>query len=258
MEKKMEGFADAYGNLEENVTKSFVDAKADLDLVKESLKDEVIRFKDSLRVEIDLKKAEVDDFKDNSTDELFGFKDSLQTEIDDKKAEIDQYNQEAADNLNGFMANITARVQKEIAELDLLEVKLGNPTVAFNVHNPMDTSIGTGENFQYADVLLNKGGGYNTITSKFVAPMTGLYYFSAHVCALAGKFVHYGIVVGDNVRAASSQREDTDSSCGSVSTIALVSDGEEVYVKCLSGNSYEAQVNEGSYRWNSFVGALIQ
>lgn len=136
-------------------------------------------------------------------------------------------------------------------------VKLGNPIVAFNVHNPSDLSPDTNENFLYSEILLNKGAGFNASTSKFYAPITGLYYFSAHVCAVAGVFVHYGIVVGDSVLASSSQREDTDSSCGSVSLVTTVTSGEEVFVKCLSGSRHTIQLVENSYRWNSFIGALV-
>lgn len=258
MEMKMEDFASKYKTLAENVTKVFVDAKADLELYKEAMKNENIRFKDNLKTEIDIKGNDIDIFIANSTNELQLYKESLETEIDEKKKEVDTYKDAVTDELKTFMENITTDVDSKIADLELLEVKLGNPAVAFNVHKPLDLSIGTNEVFQYSDVLLNKGDGFNKDTGKFIAPITGIYYFSAHVCANGGKFVHYGIAVGSSVLASSSQREDTDSSCGSVSVVATVRGGEDVYVKCLAGNPHEAQINEGPYRWNSFTGVLIQ
>ncbi|XP_060551111.1 heavy metal-binding protein HIP-like [Ruditapes philippinarum] len=81
------------------------------------------------------------------------------------------------------------------------------PKIAFNAYTRSGRNYDNVQTIVFPDVLLNEGGGYDKITGMFTAPVTGLYYFSVHICHEAAKFVVAAIVHGHTRVAVTSEYE---------------------------------------------------
>ena len=60
------------------------------------------------------------------------------------------------------------------------------PRVAFNARSSRDQSLSPPAHMQFADVLYNQGGGFNSATGDFTAPVSGVYVFYFHAWCDSG------------------------------------------------------------------------
>jgi hypothetical protein len=106
----------------------------------------------------------------------------------------------------------------------------------------------------FDNVLMDEGEGYDKTSGIFSVSQDGLYFFSAHLCNNAHKYVHYKIVKDDETIAVSSQIDpDNVRACNSVSTVAMLKTGERVWVQTTSSS----HIYTDGHRWDSFLGVLL-
>lgn len=103
----------------------------------------------------------------------------------------------------------------------------------------------------FQKVTLNEGSAYNPQTGIFVAPVNGLYHFTAHVCNDFTKAVVVALIHNGNVQALSTQYESSYGGCGSVSALVRINVGDIVNVVNYYNSSY---LREDVFRGNSFIG----
>ena len=130
------------------------------------------------------------------------------------------------------------------------------PLVAFNVFKIGNTYPGNVMHFKR--ILWNEGGGYNTDTGKFTAPVTGIYQFNAHICLKRDKDANYFIRAGNNYIITGEYRVPNAASsgkCTSFSAVGLLQKSETAYV----GGIYFSYVYDNGFDdVNSFSGVLIR
>ncbi|XP_060560666.1 complement C1q and tumor necrosis factor-related protein 9B-like [Ruditapes philippinarum] len=129
------------------------------------------------------------------------------------------------------------------------------PKIAFNAYTISSGSYGINTPVKFPNVLLNIGDGYDKSTGIFTAPVTGLYFFSAHICNydkgyMIISFIHEGTAV-----ATTTEYENSGESCSSVSAPAMMKIGEKVSTKSVYHSS-KLKANT-IYRWPSFAGVLL-
>lgn len=155
------------------------------------------------------------------------------------------------------LEQVSQVLENKTTELKLLQDRIEIPMVAFSAYDPVDKSLDTNQILILQTVTLNKGDGYDNAIGIFTAPVTGLYYFTVHVCSYSGRGFYYDIILEHNPIARSTQYNNVQHDCSSVTAITLVTTKERVWVKCTSGNSNE-QLYENSYRRTTFSGVLLQ
>lgn len=107
----------------------------------------------------------------------------------------------------------------------------------------------------FKNIIFNIGGGYNSSTGYFTAPVDGTYSFSVHICALSNYNLDVEIVV-EGVSYATESLRNSGLLCGAVNTFAVLARGQKVWVQTLyPGNNvfYEEQ----NYFRDTFTGALV-
>ncbi|XP_060606443.1 complement C1q-like protein 2 [Ruditapes philippinarum] len=132
---------------------------------------------------------------------------------------------------------------------------ISTPKIAFNAYTLSGGKYVNNQPLIFPYVLLNMGEGYDKATGIFTAPVTGLYFFSAHICnekakAIVISIVHEGIVV-----ATTTEYGSTDDSCSSVNAPVMVKMDGKVSIKS-SFSSGELKADT-TYRWPSFAGVLL-
>ncbi|XP_060591446.1 complement C1q tumor necrosis factor-related protein 7-like [Ruditapes philippinarum] len=125
------------------------------------------------------------------------------------------------------------------------------PIVGFNARLSSNETDKRLRKVIFDTVITNQGEGYDNSTGEFTAPYTGLYFFSVQFC-YEGNAIYE--IYQERTRLTSSLKLDSDTSCSSVSTIAMVNKAEQVWVQTHleSINS----INE-HYGWNTFSGSLL-
>jgi hypothetical protein len=116
-------------------------------------------------------------------------------------------------------------------------------------------SYGNNQPLMFPYVLLNIGEGYDKTTGIFTAPVTGLYFFSAHICNANAEFMVISIFHEGNAVAKTTEYESSRDSCSSVNAPVMVNMGGKVSIKSSYGASKLHGDNE--YRWPSFAGILL-
>ncbi|XP_060563831.1 heavy metal-binding protein HIP-like [Ruditapes philippinarum] len=164
----------------------------------------------------------------------------LKTKMDEELKRIDEK-----------MDNFSKEVQK-IQELVL------TPIIAFKANKANDISLGNNKVIVYSNIILNTGDSYNKDNGMFVAPVSGLYLFTAQVCLKKSVWVSIGIVVNDSIVSKAGIGENVWEKCYTIDAITAVEKGNEVLVKCTAGCANSDQLYESiTYATNSFSGVLI-
>ncbi|XP_052817231.1 uncharacterized protein LOC128243475 [Mya arenaria] len=117
------------------------------------------------------------------------------------------------------------------------------PFVLFHASNPKDQSPATGDTIVFSDIQTNEGLGYDDVTGKFTAPVSGLYMFFIHVCVYNNVYVNLQLVKEANVLIGSSYYHTTGSPCSSAQVFTRLVESESVWVSCVSGRDTPSCIN---------------
>jgi hypothetical protein len=131
------------------------------------------------------------------------------------------------------------------------------PIIAFKTDTVADRSLANNKVFVYSNIILNIGDSYNKGTGVFVAPVSGLYLFTAQVCLYNDNWVQAGIVVNGRPISKTAIGITTWWNCYTFDAITAVEKGNEVSVKCLVDCDVSERLNENTNAVNSFSGVLI-
>ncbi|KAL4225225.1 hypothetical protein ACF0H5_015915 [Mactra antiquata] len=152
-----------------------------------------------------------------------------------------------------FNKTLTAQIE----ELNTLKGKLYHPATMFKARTLAKNNYVPGETFIFTNVFSEHGDGYNPITGVFTVPVSGMYWFQVTLCLRSSGCVFGIIVDGENILLETVYESGGDP-CFSYSTVHLLSAGQSVVAKALSGYS-KCNINQDDlYRWNTFYGLLLQ
>ncbi|WAQ93803.1 C1QT5-like protein [Mya arenaria] len=137
-----------------------------------------------------------------------------------------------------------------------------NLTVLFRAREVVEYTLSTRNDIIiFSNVLFNVGGGYNSETGKFTAPVAGTYLFTVSLCPISGKSIFYKIVVNEDVVANGHSFSVSGYPCVSGNAIVQLDAIDVVYVKStytgdvlLKSGLYEPMYDAKS---NSFSGVLL-
>jgi len=125
----------------------------------------------------------------------------------------------------------------------------------FNAFRPTGADIGSGNTYVFNDTSVNIGGGFNTSTGKFTAPIAGTYFFST-TCLTSSNAAANDLQIrvdGTNIAQA---RVDVGSAAHnsiSITVIATLTANQVVDVYVAGGGGMYGS----SGRFSTFCGYLI-
>ncbi|WAQ93490.1 EMIL2-like protein [Mya arenaria] len=136
-----------------------------------------------------------------------------------------------------------------------------HPTVLFRARNVADYTLSTtDQTIIFNEVLYNDGGGYNSATGTFTAPVKGTYLFTINLCPARNKSIFYAIMVKEEVVANGHTHVVSGFLCVSDDAIVQLDVNDVVYVNSM----YTADVllesgllNSYPPKANSFSGVLL-
>ncbi|XP_060601878.1 caprin-2-like [Ruditapes philippinarum] len=160
-----------------------------------------------------------------------------------------------------LQTNYAKEMEERMNDVTDLKALVLTDTIAFKAGEPTDLSLETGQIIVFASNMLNKGGAYNNKTGIFTVPVSGTYIFMIHLCTRNGINMYYGIMVDDTVYTSGRFYDTNAYSCYTADALVVLSGGEQIYVKCLSGSSSPDVLHEyssSSYNyWSTFSGLLV-
>ncbi|WAR26313.1 hypothetical protein MAR_012017 [Mya arenaria] len=116
--------------------------------------------------------------------------------------------------------------------------------VAFNAHTSVDKSLAMGQVLVFCNPLFNIGEEYDNGAVIFTAPISGVYFFSAHFCLYSGRGWHYAFM------------EENDVVVVKAVMYYGQAGNERLWIECRSGSTDDLFFS-GSARRSSFSGALL-
>lgn len=111
----------------------------------------------------------------------------------------------------------------------------------------------------FENILLNDGNAFSNITNRFTAPQAGLYTFTAQLCSHTSSSFDFSIYSYTLKKqyGASRNGETSDHDCRSMTTLAQLIKGEEVYVRVECPGKGEIEGHIDNKFWTMFSGTLL-
>ncbi|XP_052810472.1 uncharacterized protein LOC128238518 [Mya arenaria] len=171
---------------------------------------------------------------------------SIQTDLEVLRNEREEFNK----HVNETMKNMQQLSKPQ------------NATVLFRAWEVVEYTLSNGNDIIiFNGMLYNVGGGYNSTTGKFTAPVTGIYLFIVNLCPPSSGSIFYAIVAKGDVVANGHTHSVSGYPCVSGDAIVQLHANDVVYVKSTYSGSKLLQRNtlkdEFDAKGNSFSGVLL-
>ncbi|KAL4232021.1 Elastin microfibril interfacer [Mactra antiquata] len=172
-----------------------------------------------------------------------------------ERVELDRTNME-----NNFNA-LSDRIQNDMKDM---RESLITPNIVFKARTVKDDSPSVGDTIIFTNVMVNNGGGYDSNTGVFTAPINGTYIFTVHICLHNDKMFHYSIVQDNLIHTSGRFYGDKKfNSCHTADALMRMSVGQRVWLMCTfnGGSNYYRNVlyefSSSTYNsWNTFSGLI--
>ncbi|XP_053390862.1 uncharacterized protein LOC128553712 [Mercenaria mercenaria] len=174
-------------------------------------------------------KAEIDDTKQRVVDTLV----DLKTERNKFAVDIDRIENENRIKMEGISTEMERIIGSAIT-----------PSVAFKAHKISDKKLADKKLMIFEDTIFTIGNAYNNQTGIFVAPVGGIYHFSAQICVASDDWMYFGILLGEKL-ISSSANGDKFGGCFTFDAIAAVEAGQCVSVQCTNSCSGDSLWESG-------------
>ncbi|WAR26312.1 CAPR2-like protein [Mya arenaria] len=136
-------------------------------------------------------------------------------------------------------------------------INKSDTVVAFNAHTIVDKSPATGQVLVFSNPLFNIGEAYDSGAGIFTAPVSGVYFFSAHFCVYVSRHWHYAFMKENDVVVVKGHKYDGHANvCETASAVVLLLQNERLWIECRSGSTEDLFYSD-SYRRSSFSGTLL-
>lgn len=149
------------------------------------------------------------------------------------------------------------QIKANVQEMEEIRGTVKRPSVDFHAKDLKNTSPGNDEILVYATTLLNEGQGYDNMTGKFTAPVTGTYLFTAQFCLSGGirAYIFYAFVSQDTYIKRGVFNGSDANGCYTTDVVTVIKAGAQVWITCtrLSMTTF---VQNNVY-WNTFSGVLM-
>ena len=132
---------------------------------------------------------------------------------------------------------------------------LMNPLIAFNVYNNLTiTAPASPQPFPFNGVTVNEGGGWNSTSNKFVAPVSGTYVLSYTTACTANVITRFYLYLNSTLllNAEVSDTTHTGIDMATRSIVIGLNQGQSIWI---TGNG--AQSYGEVYQLSSFKGFLV-
>ncbi|KAL8560929.1 hypothetical protein ACOMHN_019913 [Nucella lapillus] len=118
--------------------------------------------------------------------------------------------------VEGLEQSLRDSAQKLMADIGKVSTHAPARRVAFNALQTTERVYASGAQIEFHTVEMNEGGGYNSSTSIFRAPVEGMYYLTsaqlAHDIAGSAAIRTYSIQINSTVIGGADNRDDSQSS----------------------------------------------
>ncbi|WAR26311.1 CO8A2-like protein [Mya arenaria] len=137
------------------------------------------------------------------------------------------------------------------------EMTQAHTAVAFNAHTIVDKSLATGQVLVFSNPLFNIGEAYNSGAGIFTAPVSGVYFFSAHFCLYNSRYWYYAFMKENDVVVVKGVKYHAGAYvCETASAVVLLLQNERLWIECRAGGTDDMLYSDSNQR-SSFSGALL-
>ncbi|XP_045167367.2 semaphorin-5A-like [Mercenaria mercenaria] len=131
------------------------------------------------------------------------------------------------------------------------------PFYAFKSHTVSDKSLADGKVLVFTKNTLNIGDVYDNSTGIFVAPVKGVYHFTAQICMYSSRAAYFGFSLEGRIESNILAGQTGYNQCNSLDTVTAVNAGEHVSVKCFASCAGKTLWEYHGYATSSFSGTLL-
>jgi len=125
------------------------------------------------------------------------------------------------------------------------------------VEDPTGTSYTSDSVMKFSKVLLDEGGGYDSSTGVFTAPVAGLYLFTAQLCVEKGQSLYSQITKNGNALQRSRVYQSGSNQCCNAEAVDVLLKGDIISLRATPSNGAKIQ-KERRTIFNTFSGFLLR